>query len=467
MHTFFNHKTEEFIGLTSIIEKLTLLTRYGKKQLEQVVPYRNVELLRQELDEVEYVQNQMKQYDVNPIENRFIHMKDIETVMKHCQNDIVLDVMDLYEIKLQAIYMNELKDCLNEWKYKMKDCGDIISILSPENGEITLDFYLYSDYSSSLKEVRDQKRRIEQVYYQEKDVLKKQELKEQRSHLVILEAEEELKVRKLLTKRLSPLMNKMLDNIKIIGQLDIWIAKVKLANQYHGIKPEIASDHLLIEDMLHPVIFSEVNHYTSNTIEMNNGSTIITGANMGGKTTILKTVALNVMLAHLGFFVFAKKASIPMFDIIHYIGVNQQITHGLSSFGYEMMELNQAIQSMKQKKCLIIADELARSTNPNEGQKFVRALALFSKRYHSMTLIATHYDHVVSKGMNHYQIKGLKENAITLDLKTIHQAMDYQLIKVNDHKRVPKEAYQVSVLLGLDREFKEVLDQCYRSDVNE
>jgi len=85
--------------------------------------------------------------------------------------------------------------------------------------------------------------------------------------------------------------------------------------------------------------------YTPISIRLNIGTTMITGANMGGKSVALKTIAENVLLFQMGFFVFAKYASIPLLDFIFFVSDDvQDISKGLSTFGAEIIKL-------KEKRC--------------------------------------------------------------------------------------------------------------------
>lgn len=468
MRYFIDEVTESVIGFRYLIKQLDIKSPYGIKHLEKVTPYcKNDELI----EEYELINRFFNNSNTDKIESLISKFKDISGIINNTDN--TLGIVDLFEIKIQALLMNELKEAFNSefdiHKLIIYDCKEIIELLSPSVGDNSYDFYIYNTYSQQLTEIRNKKREIEKQFFQNKDESKRDTIKIERSKYVILEEEEELKIRKMLTDKLSNIILVMKENIKTIGHIDYLIAKAKLAIKYGGTIPEITKNELKLIDMVNPFIQDEVvkmgNQYTKNSINMNYGTTVITGANMSGKSSVLKTVILNIFLANLGFFVFCKQALIPLYDSIIYIGTqNDSNRHGLSSFGLEIESINNAIKDMKTKKCFVCIDEFARSTNPSEGQKFVKAFALFANKFSSHTLLATHYDNVVSKNMNHFQIAGLKEEVTsktTATISEIQKYMDYSLKKVSNIEKVPKEAYNVSLLLDIDRDFLEYLNKCY------
>jgi len=290
-------------------------------------------------------------------------------------------------------------------------------------------------------------------------------LKIKRLALVTREEQEEKIVLESLSKQLKPLMEAMIHNTTVIGDLDFVIEKAKLAIRYGQTKPTFAIGQLVLHELFNPYVESQLKStqiYTRNSIELKSGTTVLTGANMGGKTTVLKSIAQNVMLAHLGFYVSAKNAVIPMIEDIYFLGLPRGIrTDGLSAFGEELYSVNEMIEAIKTKNCLVLVDEFARSTNPYEGSRFVKALALYTNTHSSLTLLATHYDGIATPTMEHYQMKGLKDGNETKLL------MDYNLIKVKNDQPVPKEAYKVAKLQGLNEDFMKELHKCYKEEPHE
>ena len=200
--------------------------------------------------------------------------------------------------------------------------------------------------------------------------------------------------------------------------------------------------------------------FTPVSIDLNAGTTIITGANMGGKSVTLKTIVLNLLLGQMGFFVFAKEAQFPILSFIHFVSDDMQsVSKGLSTFGAEIIKLKEVIECVKREDGFIALDEFARGTNPKEGYFLVKSLAKYLTKINSVSLISTHYDGVVEDNMEHYQVMGLKnvdfndlkykinENK-THSVEIIQEHMDYKLEKVSKENKVPKDALNIALLLG-------------------
>ncbi|WDU83681.1 hypothetical protein [Caloramator sp. Dgby_cultured_2] len=123
---------------------------------------------------------------------------------------------------------------------------------------------------------------------------------------MIAEEEEELKIKKELSKKISKYVNAFEENFRGIGKLDFLIEKAKLAIKYNATKPIIIDDlKVNLINQINPYVLDILKEkgksFTPITIEMFKGTTVITGANMGGKSISLKTTTLNLLLGHLGF----------------------------------------------------------------------------------------------------------------------------------------------------------------------
>ncbi len=231
-------------------------------------------------------------------------------------------------------------------------------------------------------------------------------------------------------------------------------------------------NQILIEEAVEPEIAETLQTnqrtFTPVSIEIEKGVTLLTGANMGGKSVALRTIALNVELVRFGFLPFAKKMSLFIPDFVKVIsGDLQDAKEGLSSFGAEIVELTELLNLLDCGNGLAVCDELARSTNPYEGSRFVQALSDRLQSSSSYGIIATHYDGIKTEGASYYQVTGLRallENGS--DLRSIndcdlYKLMDYHLIKSANASNVPHEALRISMLLGLPESFVEKLKKYY------
>ena len=207
-------------------------------------------------------------------------------------------------------------------------------MLDPD-GEKIPTFYIYDSYSPELKKIREAKKEKETKIFATKDLEEKTKLKEARLQILVEEEKEELKIREELTKTIYKYSEKFLENIEHISDLDFLMAKVRFAKEYKGIRPEISTSleieatnlvNLQVKEMLK----AKGKEFTPIDIKLGSGVTVITGANMGGKSVALKTVTENLLLFNMGFFVIADKAKFPLVDFIFFISDDMQdISKGL------------------------------------------------------------------------------------------------------------------------------------------
>ena len=213
--------------------------------------------------------------------------------------------------------------------------------------------------------------------------------------------------------------------------------------------------------------------FTPITITLKPGATVITGANMGGKSVALKTVALNTLLVLCGMYPFATKATVSMLDNIYVISEDlESIDRGLSSFGGEIIEFN-SIAKKLDDKALVVLDEFARGTNPDEGAAIVRATTKWLQNKSSFSVLSTHYDNVADYAGAHYQVIGLKDidfdmlkkkidqNEKNKGADTIAEHMNYGLYKVEGKQDCPKDALNICRLLDLDPEIVKLAENYY------
>jgi DNA mismatch repair protein MutS2 len=463
-----DNNLSETIGFSYMMGQINVLTAYGKALLNDWLTQKmSRHQVNKEFDLIERV-SRLNGEQKEEIELILSHIHDLSHSFRKCRDGITLDLIELYEIKNQAIWMDRLSQLINQQNYLeelyFESMEPILMILSPAKNQIQPDFYIYNEYSDFLKTCRQNKRDLEREIQKAEVEKERALLLQKRERIVSEEVEEEYRIRVILTLRLQAEIEMMEYNSLLIGKLDLLMEKNRLSRLYKMQKPVLKQGNLVLKNMFNPLLFDHMNErdYTKNSIELVTGTTVLTGANMGGKSTVLKTIALNVMLAHKGFYVCADEADIPLFDSIYYLGQESKTIHGLSAFGNELKQLDGLIGDFKNKRTLVLVDEFARSTNPYEGQRFVQALARFLHTYPSFALIATHYDDIASEDMEHYQMMGLKkmEEQTIQSVTDFYQTMNYEIEKVKTEDKVPKEALKVALLLGLDKDF---LPYLYRS----
>jgi dsDNA-specific endonuclease/ATPase MutS2 len=483
---YLDDKQREAIGYSFLMNEMQIHTPYGLEVKDKLKPYKkeDSDLLIEELDDldklIDIVKNQSNL--IHEIELCLGKYKDIRKIMTQIQNQKILDEVELFEIKNFSLTSEELIELYKKIDFEvdkvyLRSPKPLLNFLDPKNQRIST-FHICESYSKELAYIREKKRKIEENFAKEVDEQIRELLKKERNSVVIEEKEEELRVRKELTEKIRENIFILEDNVISIGNFDFILAKANLAIKYHGIKPEIIKSlEINLENMHNPFIqdiLSKNNKsFTPISVSLKSGVTIITGANMGGKTVSLHTIALNVLLAQQGFFVFAKKARISIIQFIHCISNDlQDVSKGLSSFGAEILKIEEIFQSIKKSEGFIFLDEFARGTNPKEGTILVRAISDYLQKFKVITVIATHYDRIPTKNTTHYQVIGLK-NVDFKELKSkidasqknsveiIQDFLDYRLEKVSYNSKVPKDALNIASLLGLSKDVIKLAKRYY------
>ena len=189
-------------------------------------------------------------------------------------------------------------------------------------------------------------------------------------------------------------------NGNILATLDCLICFAENALQYQYKKPELHNGfELILKDSRHPVIERNLppgENYISNDILLNNTEQqiiILTGPNMSGKSAILRQTALNTLMAHMGSFVAANSAYIPLTDkIFTRVGASDNLSGGESTFMVEMNETASIINNLSSRS-LILLDEIGRGTSTYDGISIAWSIVEYLHNSPSApkTLFATHY----------------------------------------------------------------------------
>ncbi|KAI9138937.1 muts domain V-domain-containing protein [Paraphysoderma sedebokerense] len=165
------------------------------------------------------------------------------------------------------------------------------------------------------------------------------------------------------------------------------------------IKPEIVDGQSIeLQESRHPVLECLVDDYVGNDIALNANGTravIMTGPNMSGKSSLIRQVALNVIMTQIGSYVPASKARMGIFDSVYTrMGASDNITRGQSTFFLELYETSEII-SKSTSKSLVILDEIGRGTSTYDGTAIAFAvLKYFIDVKQCVTLFVTHYPQV-------------------------------------------------------------------------
>lgn len=222
---------------------------------------------------------------------------------------------------------------------------------------------------------------------------------------MILNAEE--KIKSLEYELFNKIKDEVSKNIrdlqevsKRIAYLDVMQSLSTVSEECNFVRPTINHEHIInVLDARHPVVEKVIKgDYISNDIIMDKDTSVllITGPNMSGKSTYMRTLAVLIILNQIGCFVPAKEANIPVFDkIFTRIGASDDLVGGESTFMVEMKESAYALKNATINS-LILFDELGRGTSTYDGislagsiisyiTKHIKCKTMFSTHYHELT----------------------------------------------------------------------------------
>jgi DNA mismatch repair protein MutS len=180
-----------------------------------------------------------------------------------------------------------------------------------------------------------------------------------------------------------------------VAELDVLATFAERALTLNYTAPAFTSEAMIkIEESRHPVVENQVDNFITNNVKLGDSRQmlVITGPNMGGKSTYMRQVALIALLAHCGSFVPAKSSCIgPLDQIFTRIGASDDLASGRSTFMVEMTETANILHNATAQS-LVLVDEVGRGTSTLDGLALAFAIAqhLLDKN-RSYTLFATHY----------------------------------------------------------------------------
>lgn len=475
------------IGFLYVLGLLSPDSAYGKQALHKLRPFARDQAgqLQRELDNIERTLQARSRCEAEytKLERVLAQVKDIRQSIERIDGGL-LDEVDLFELKRYLLQLAEMAPLLASIQQaagyediELDEAAPALELLDPEKTRVP-SFHISGRYSARLTAVRAQKKEVEQRLRNASDDVQRQRLMMERNTCAAEEQLEEEQVCEELTKKLAPYSAALLRNTEVLARLDLTLQKAKMADRMGCCKPVLGGGALLLCDMVNPAVAAalerEGRDFTPVTLELGVGTTVVTGANMGGKSVALKTAALNALLAQCGFYAFAREMQTPLFDAIFMVSEDLEATdRGLSSFGGEIVRLNEITDALPDAFALVLLDEFARGTNPEEGAAIACAVATYLNGKNAVTVMTTHYDGVAGAGRAHYQVAGLS-NADMAQLQrevdgaspkdrvaVIARHMDYGLLHVQGDKQVSRDALNVCKLLKCAKEIVDIVENNY------
>ena len=388
---------------------------------------------------------------------------DIRNSLKRPTN-APMDEVELFEIKHFLLHLERLAaacDSLPDLEgLVVTPMPELLGLLDPSGRRLPT-FSVENAFDPALERIRAEKAEVEGLL-QSAQGEERVQLTARRREVCLREDKAELGARKRLTAAVLREKEPMAAAMETVGRLDLVLAKARLARRYDCVRPVLRADAAIqAEDMVHPEVADHLKDrdvpFTPVSVALEKGTTVITGANMGGKSVSLKSVTLNLLLAQTGFFCFAKRFECPLFDSVSLICTDRQsVEQGLSSFGAEVAALGEVLKTEKGKFFYVALDEFARGTNPREGAALAKALTEYLGTLSCVAFMTTHYDGVSDAARRHYQVAGLGalDTAAVLEdeapLDRLSRLMDYRLIPTPIGAPCPRDALRVCKLLDLE-----------------
>ncbi len=244
-----------------------------------------------------------------------------------------------------------------------------------------------------------------------------------------------LKLEAEIFEKIKNLLAENIDNLKkvasAIALLDMIVSFADVSKTNRYVRPQMVGENapLIIKEGRHPVVevISKERFIPNDTLldEGENRTMIITGPNMAGKSTYMRQTAIIAIMAHIGCFVPAKSAQIPLIDrIFTRVGASDNLISDQSTFMVEMIEVATIINNAT-KNSLLILDEVGRGTSTYDGLSIawaviehltskVRAKMLFATHYHELTELEQSLD-----GVKNYKISVKELNGSVIFLRKI------------------------------------------------
>lgn len=384
-------------------------------------------------------------------------LRDISSTLSALAAAQTLGDIELYELKALALTITDVRAICTEIglaSVTLPDVEKVVDILDPEKTRVA-QFYVYDKYSDRLKKLRSELRNAQNRGNDDKA-----------ADLFSACSDEETRIRRELSLTILPYAKALTEGMEALGRIDQLIARARLVNRLSLTRPVITNIVTVYTGLWNPQIADALTQsnrqFQPVDIEIEEGVTVITGANMAGKSVVLKTVGLSQQMAQFGFHVPATQASImPVEEVLSSIGDAQNELEGLSSYAAEMLRINNIVKKKREGvRCLALIDEPARTTNPEEGKALVNAIVELLGGSGSQSLVTTHYSGL-SVQCRRLRVRGFREEKAaghTLTASTVNDFIDYSL-DPSDETEVPHEALRIARLIGVDASVYETAEK--------
>ncbi len=281
-------------------------------------------------------------------------------------------------------------------------------------------------------------------------------------------ASEETHLRQRISQRIREESRALQTLMERLARIDVEIAQAAFAQRYACAPATYDESALLTLQRARFLPLAEElaargRVYAPISIDLRE-TAVVTGPNMGGKSAALRACGFVALLAAFGVPVPAASARCALFDEIAWLGIGamEEPAGLLSSFAGEVVRLKELL-ARGARNCLLLIDEFARTTTPQEGKALLVATVRGLLRRKCLAFVATHFAGVASAaGVAHFAVRGLRDAAqstspgdLNAALSALAASMDYTLVRVEGDERPQADAIALAQLLGLDEDIVE------------
>lgn len=441
-------------GFQYVIEHMELMSAAGRRAMLNCPFTANAEALEKEWlligDTLEVLSNHDKAHAYNDLRHCLMQLHDLQGTLASLATRTTLNEVELFEIKNLAYLNGKAHTALATLQMAdaiaLPDLQTVFNLLDPDRTGVA-NFYIYDTYDHRLTPLRSELRSLQEHDGDPQRI----------GELIAQQNEIQQAVCTLLSDQLTTHGEALATALERMAYADLLFAKAELTRLWGLSHPSIAN-RMDYRGLFNPRLRDRnaALGLRYQPVDIASGKadvTVITGANMAGKTVLLKSLSTAQMMVQCGFYATAEAATVTLFDnVMSSIGDEQDEMNGLSSYASEITKISDIVSHSRTERLLVLIDEPARTTNPVEGKALVQAIIRTMLSANCATFITTHYSQL---GCNcrRLRVKGFVEEMADVPLtpQNIGRFIDYSLTE-DDSDEVPHEALRIAAILGCDKE---------------
>ncbi len=440
-------------GFQYVIDSMELMSAAGRRKMLDTEFSTDAAWLEAEWNRLDEAIGAVREYKYKKpyidLRHCLMQLHDLKGTLASLANHTPLNEVELFEVKSLAQLCRTATGAIEGLgmtaMLPLPSTDEAFALLDPDHTGIA-NFYIYDSYDPRLAPLR---RELSAMQMAGNDPERIAALLAEQN-----EIQNEVCVR--LSDKLVPWAPTLSEALEQMAYADLLFAKAELAIAWNLTRPVIG-ERIEYKALVNPRLKQRNEatglRYQPVDITIGGGVTLITGANMAGKTVLLKSIGSAQMMMQCGFHAPAEKVETILFDgVATSIGDDQDEMNGLSSYAAEIIKISDIVRRCRTEHLLVLIDEPARTTNPTEGKAIVQAVIELMQKVSSATLITTHYGQL-GGDCRKLRVRGFVEDMSDMPLnpRNINLFIDYSLTE-DSSGEVPHEALRIASILGCDKE---------------